>query len=556
MADKPITQEIATTGNGRDITRPWIGPLQESQDRILQTRGYGNLEIYEKVREDDQVKATFQQRQLAIVSREWEVLPGGDKRIDRQAADFLRETLDELAWDSVTEKMMYGVFYGFGIAECLWARDGDRVTLPEIKVRNRRRFKFGNDNQPRLITLDKPLGEKLPDQKFWAFSTGADNDDAPYGLGLAHWLYWPVFFKRHGVKFWMIFLDKFGMPTPVGKYGPNASAQDQKKLLEACAAIQTDTGVIIPEGMLIELLEASRSGTAEYGSLYDKMDAAISKVVLSQTMTTDPGSSRSQAEVHMDVRADVVKSDSDLINGSFNRTVVRWLTDWNFPGAAYPKVWRKLEEEEDTNARADRDKTLFDMGFRLKAETVERVYGEGYLEPAATEDSEKPALISTLGIGGTQALVGILTGSSLPKENVVAILSLVFGIPADAAQTMVPEPQEQPQQPGPEILPDSLGEPSPANQQPFEFAETPPPDTVDDFAGRLRDQAGPVVDGWTNQIRELLEGSEDLPNFAEQLYTLYPQMEGQELTQIMQQAMMASSWAGAFEAQEEASGNG
>jgi phage gp29-like protein len=117
---------------------------------------------------------------------------------------------------------------------------------------------------------------------------------------LAHHLYWPVFFKRNGMKYWAVFLEKFGQSTPAARL-PQGQMNDEslkQKALEALQAIQVDSGVLIPDGVIIELIEAARSGTADYQGLIDKMDAAISKIVLSQTMTTDNGSSRSQAEVH------------------------------------------------------------------------------------------------------------------------------------------------------------------------------------------------------------------------------------------------------------------
>ena len=80
------------------------------------------------------------------------------------------------------------------------------IIIDKIKVRDRQRFGFDGFGNLRLKTFAQPDGELLPDRKFWNFSTGADHDDEPYGLGLAHWLYWPVFFKRAGIQYWMIFL--------------------------------------------------------------------------------------------------------------------------------------------------------------------------------------------------------------------------------------------------------------------------------------------------------------------------------------------------------------
>ena len=65
----------------------------------------------------------------------------------------------------------------------------------------------------------------------------------------------------------------------------------------------------VPDSMLVELLESKRSGTVNYAEAYSKFQAAITTIVLSQTMTTEDGSSQSQAKVHMEVRKEIVESD-------------------------------------------------------------------------------------------------------------------------------------------------------------------------------------------------------------------------------------------------------
>jgi phage gp29-like protein len=358
--------EVATTGDGKDITRGFIPKEMElpAQDTLLQARGGGNVALYKAVLSDPQVKSTFAQRQLAVVSRPWEVQPGGKRAIDNAAADFLKEQLENVAWDRATEQMLYGVFYGYAVAEILWGRNGGKVTLDAIKVRDRRRFAFDGDMQLRLRTMQRITpGEPLPPRKFWYFNTGADHGDEPYGLGLAHWCYWPVFFKRNGIKFWLIFLEKFGQPTAVGKYPSGAPQGDKDRLLAALSAITTDSGIIVPEGMLIELLEAARSGTSDYATLHDKMDATIAKVVLGQTLTSEAMGGQYKAQVQMDVRQDLVKADADLVCESFNNGPARWLTEWNFPGAEIPRVFRKVDEGKDLKAQSEVDLNLHSMGY-------------------------------------------------------------------------------------------------------------------------------------------------------------------------------------------------
>ena len=67
---KPEMQEIATTGDGRDITKLYVGKLEINDDTILAARG-SSLKIYEDVLLDPQVFSCFQQRRLAVISKEW-----------------------------------------------------------------------------------------------------------------------------------------------------------------------------------------------------------------------------------------------------------------------------------------------------------------------------------------------------------------------------------------------------------------------------------------------------------------------------------------------------
>jgi phage gp29-like protein len=291
--------------------------------------------------------------------------------------------------------MLSAVLYGYAVAELLWAVDGSEITLSDIKVRNRRRFGFLPNGELRLKTFDDyGSGEALPAAKFWAFSCGADHDDEPYGLGLGHYLYWPVWFKKNGITFWLLFLEKFGQPTAVGKYQSGATDAEKNRLLQALAAIQSSTAIRIPEGMTIDLLEATRSGTADYTALVDRMNASISKVYLGHSAAADetPGKLGGESGAN-GVREDLVKADADLICGSFNRTVARWLTRYNDgDSVAPPRVWRKTELPDDLKACADKDKTIFDMGYRPTLSYIQQKYQGDYTEIATAAPAPTPTL--------------------------------------------------------------------------------------------------------------------------------------------------------------------
>lgn len=384
--------EFASTGDGRDITRPFVKGLQQPRDpRLLGAVDWG---VYNRILQDDQVFSTLQQRRTAVVSRNWHVLPGDeDDPRSVEAADRFSATLSRIGWDRVTDKMLYAIFHGYAVAEIIWQPRDGMIDIGAIKVRHARRFRYTDEGELRLLTRSLGQGQPVPPRKFWVFAMGGSDDDEWYGRGLAEWLYWPTLFKRNGIRFWNIFLDKFASPTAIGKYRPGTSAADISKLLSALMAIATDSGIAIPEGAAVELLEATRSGTTDYATLCRYMDSAIAKIVLSQTMTTDNGSSRAQGEVHADVKLEVIKGDADLLSDSFNAEdgPARWWTDVNYGAdVASPIVRREVEEEADTQAEAETDTQLKGLGWERTEESFRETYGEGYQRIKQPEPAKLP----------------------------------------------------------------------------------------------------------------------------------------------------------------------
>ena len=134
---RPEMREIATTADGRDITRGFIDPLllQQPQDDVLQLRGQGDYSIYRELLRDDQVGSTFQQRRLAVISKEWGVDPGGESDLDQAAA--VLSVANSMTWlGSATERMLFGIFYDYAVAECMWAVDGRHIHPCDIRVRS------------------------------------------------------------------------------------------------------------------------------------------------------------------------------------------------------------------------------------------------------------------------------------------------------------------------------------------------------------------------------------------------------------------------------------
>ena len=386
------------------MAAPFTTVLQTTDSILAAKGGIENLKIYRELLRDDQVAAAWLQRRLALTSCETVVEPGADDALSVEAAVALEEEIKSLPWDDITEKMLFSQFYGWGVAEVIWRPNGNRVSFDRVVVRDRARFRFDIDRNLYLWTM-RGGWELMPDRKFWTIATGADNHDEPYGLGLAHSLYWPVFFKRNDVKFWLMFLEKFGMPTAVAKV-PAGMINDPNTVQKAVAMLQqiaTDAGVVVPDNVVVELLEAARSGAADYSGMFEAMNAAISKIVLGQTMTTENGSSRAQGEVHERVAQKIVESDSDLLSESFNSGPVKWWAEWNYPGAVPPKVYRVTTPPADLTAQAERDTKVHALGFDPSEDYIKTTYGDGWQKRQAQAVDPLAMMAGTMARSGNMA---------------------------------------------------------------------------------------------------------------------------------------------------------
>lgn len=378
-----LSRPIATTHDGRDITRPWIAELEEYRDkRLLGAVDWG---AYDRILLDDQVKSCLEQRRSAVVSREWSVIPGHDTDPRaKAAADALEANLKEVGWDKVTDKMLYATFNGIAVAELGWGPWNGMIgwvpngrTRP-IHVRHARRFRYDRDGRLRLLTTASMRGELMPERKFWVVTTGASDDDQLYGRALAEWLYWVTLFKRNGVGFWNIFLDKFSVPTAKGVYPRGTSQAEIDKFLASMMALANDSGIAIPEGFFLEFMQVATNGI-DFQKLPEYLDGAIAKIILSQTMTTEDGSSRAQGQVHAGVKQELITADADMLTDSFTEGPARWFTDLNFgTDVATPIVMRMVEEEGDLKQTAETDEVLDRIGYVRTEESFRDTYGDGY----------------------------------------------------------------------------------------------------------------------------------------------------------------------------------
>lgn len=439
MAAKPTQLTTEYANHQRDIFNPSYGNgILRNLDSVLQLRG-GNmgLAIYDELERDPHVFATLQKRKMAVIGKDWAVNPASTSLRDRKAAELVERVLDSVPFDRLCMNMLDTTLKGYSIIEIIWEVRDNLIVPVNFIPRDQRRFVFDQDRQPRLMTPSNLQGEAVPPRKFIVHSTGA-KDGSPYGRGLGHQLFSKVMFKNQGLGFWVAYADRFGSPTAVGEYPTHASSEQQAQLQRMLESIGQETAATIPQGVMLKLLEPA-SNTTTYEPLLRYLDEQISTAVLGETMSTGSKSGglggNGQANVHNEVRKELAEADADLLSDTLNDTLLRWIIELNLPNAAVPRVARDFSEEIDLKAQAERDKIIFEIGYKPTLKYIQETYGgefEAIAAPALADAGGKPpASVDGTSFAEPSAPRYTPNQQAIEDRTDEAIQGLELGIPDD-----------------------------------------------------------------------------------------------------------------------------
>lgn len=343
------------------------------------------LTLAEEIEErEPHYRSMMNTRKLALRGLPAIVEAATDEKADIDIADAVRTVVASTTYRRAIFHLADGIGKGFSAVEILWQTGADFWTPAELKHCDPRFFQFDRltGRQLRLREDGNPEGRVLPPNKF-IIHVPALKSGLPIRNGLARVAMWAFMLKSFSLKDWMAFLDVYGIPWRVGKWGAGASDNDKRALLRAVSQIASDGAAIIPESMVIELLE-TKSGKAT--DAFEKncryLDQQISKLVLGQTMTSEDGSSLAQAEIHNEVRLDILGADADELAASLQNDLVEPFVRFNFgvPKNGFPKLSIPVVKPADLKALMATTGSFVDRGGRVaEAEVRDKL---GWRDPA------------------------------------------------------------------------------------------------------------------------------------------------------------------------------
>jgi phage gp29-like protein len=394
MSRKPVLTEIARIEDSLWVyyQRYHDAPAQILRSESASSRPFSNLyDLYQEMEDKDgHLFSVLQTRKIGVLSRDRRLLPASNAPADLRVADFVQRVLAAIPnFDRALYNLLDAIAKGFSVLEILWEVSGGDVFVSRLKSRHQALFAFDPDGTLRLLNPPRDYlnsisaspaaaparqpspfwGVPLPEGKFIVFSFDPQNEN-PYGKGLCCRAYWYYWFKKNNLKFWVIYNEKFGSPTIIGKYSAGTSEEERQRLFDVIESLQTDTGVTVPQDVVIEFLEARRSGTINsYKDLADWCNDEISKIVLGQTLTTTEGrrsGSLALGRVHETVRHEYVEADARTLMDVINSQLIPYIVFYNFgPATPLPRFTIDTSRYDELDRELEIDRQLVNLGVPL-----------------------------------------------------------------------------------------------------------------------------------------------------------------------------------------------
>lgn len=354
------------------------------------------MTLAEEIEERDlHYASVLRTRKLAVAAQPPSVEAASDDAADQKMADEVRKLMDSDQIPELFFDLLDGLGKGMGVCQILWDTSRTPWVPKDYKWVDPRYLRPDAEtlSEILLISDDAPQGKPLEPYKFIVHLPRTKSGSI-WRNGLTRLCAVMYMLKSFTIRDWWAFAEVFGIPIRVGKYGPNATPEQIATLKNAIATIASDSGAIIPDSMMVELVETAKGNGCD--TLFESMvrwcNEEISKATLGQTMTTENGSSRAQATVHNEVRLDIAKWDARQLESTINEYLVKpfIILNWGVQ-QVYPRVCIRVPEPEDLKVTVESLMPLIDRGMRISESEMRDKFG--FADPKKDEAVLKPLTV-------------------------------------------------------------------------------------------------------------------------------------------------------------------
>lgn len=318
-----------------------------------------------------------------------------DDAKDVEVAEAVQRDILDAPWlRPAARDLLDATLKGWAVCEIVW-QTGDMWRPIELRQVDQRLTGVDPLDDRRIMWRDPAdLTKLIQIPAYTAIVHAPSGPSGPlYRRGIGRSLATLYSLKRLGLQAFATFVELYGVARPVVEYADGTNTDDLDKLQADLEEWQSAGYLMKPRGVLVTFPEPTRSSSGSepvHQALAKFCDEQASKRIVGQTMTTDNGGSRSQAEVHERVAEHILEGDVLDLVATLVRDLITPYVRLNYGDAvAVPTIAPQLEANGQRAFQLLVLEKLVPLGLRVE-QSVARDLG-GFAEPAKGAELLLPA---------------------------------------------------------------------------------------------------------------------------------------------------------------------
>lgn len=417
----------------------------------------------------------------------------------KRHGDLVREWLDTKVFQRAMFDILDAIGKGYSVHEIIWECEPGRIRPARFQYLPQRFFEVSWEDGATIWLRTENGFQGLEPHKFLVHTHRSKSGLVVRG-GLTRMVAFLWLYSAYTLKDWALFVQGYGLPIRLGRYGPEASDSDKRVLWRAVSSIAGDVAAIIPKSMEMEIVSGSdRSGGATlYGGRADWINREVSKLVLGSTAGTEAiHGGHAVGKEHRQVEEDVERFDAELVEISLCQQIIERMVAFTCgPQRAYPVA---VVGRPDMVPLAEAINGVADLGpLGLKVKATQMRGRLGFDDPEPGDET-------------------------------------VGGPPAPVDKPQIPRPVRP--LPMPVDL-NSRGFLSPL----VTLASEAEPEVTDRLVARLAEDAAGALHGLTDQVRQAFNDATDMRDLVHRLHAL--KLDPGPFADAMQRGMALANLVG------------
>lgn len=318
--------------------------------RAYQSSGFGPLSLndatIQSMLRDAMIQTCLTLKRQAVSASGFRILPADSSPAATDRVRFVQEAFARMHGSphTVCDQALDALARGWSVQEIVWTLERGRLWIDSIRPKDPGLFGMEVDafGGVRALLLRVPGEEerRLPAHQFVVYAHRRTYG-RPRGRGDLEAVHphWQA--KQALLQAWKVHLERFAMPTVLGRYDRATPPEDREAMLSALRNLQDNTAIVCPSDIEIGTLGGERGPTSGFVEAIEFHNREMARAILGQTLTTDEGrrvGSLALGRVHLQVL--LLQTNAlrrEIADSVFTEQIVRPLVELNFGPGLVPR---------------------------------------------------------------------------------------------------------------------------------------------------------------------------------------------------------------------------